>query len=363
MVSCAVRYSQFLIMDKSIFSDNRFKKSLIFFSVLLFFLLIILINFKLLTDRLSSPPLILKKYLKSIHLQNYQKAYQFIHNKDKKYKSFQEYIREKNSPTSVNNIIEDSMLPLSKINNIKSSNNETEIEVTQKTPDLSNAESLQLIKKIESFSKEDIHKEVRNRNILKFIKNNSIPLKDSPRKYHLISEKGKWKVYLNWERLLEIKSALESAKKYEINNELAHAIEKYKTVLKLDDQNEKAKERIIAISSIIKKREYTSKIEFIKIEAKWYKEPKLGKKLGIFGEIKNNGIETIKDIQIEIKLLDQNGKIIFEENISPISEEGKVNKKKLFKPNSIVKFGYKVEDSLPHWKGKVSYKIKNIEFE
>jgi len=350
-------------MDKSIFSDNRFKKSLIFFSALLFFLLFILINFKLLTDRLSSPSLVLKKYFKSLYLQDYQKSYQLIHNKDKKYKSFQEFLREKNSPSSIKDIIEASVLPLSRIGTIKTSKNEIEIEVIQKTPDTDNAASLQLIKKIESFSKEDTQGKVRNRNILKFVKNNSIPLKDSPKKYHLISEKGKWKVYLNWERLLEIKGELEAAKKHEINNELEQAIKKYNTVLKLDNQNEKAKERINVISSIIKKREYISKIKFIKIEAKWYKEPKLGKKLGIFGEIKNNGNATIKDIQIEIKLLDQNGEIIFEEDISPISEEGKVTKARLFKPNSIVKFGYRIEDPLPKWKGKISYRVKNILFE
>lgn len=348
-------------MDKNTRENNRLKKTSFFFLALLFFLPLILLNFKLLSDRLASPSLVLKKYIHALYKGDYPRAYRFIADKDKKYKSIKEFDRERKTNPSINHIIDESMLPLSQFKTTKMSGEKIKIEVIKKLPNPKNGQSLEIMRGVKAFISNQIKTDVRNRNILNYFKNNPLPLREVHVTYDMINEKGAWKVYFNWERVLKIKTLLESAKTHEKNQKLENALNNYREILKIDKHHQVATERIAAIVPLVSKEAYLSKIEFLKMNIKWYKDSRRRNNLGIFGEIKNKGARTIKDIKIKVTLQGEKKNIIFKEDIFPLAPES--DKKQLFTPNSVIKFGYRVDNPPAHQKINISYQIIDIKFE
>jgi hypothetical protein len=339
----------------------QLKKIFIFFTALLLFFLISLLNLKLLSERFFSPYLIFQKYNRSVFRGDYATAYELISRKDRTYKSKTEFVKEKGSASSLDEILEDSLSPLFRLDRIRGNGSRRDFFVVEKLPDTKKGESVELLKNLRAFVKKDLKKDERNQNILDFITRNAVPLQNTTKKYSLVREEGLWKISLNWENTIHIRGLLEEAEKWEAENEPVKALEKYREVLKTDKNNMTAQEKIASLAPVVEKKEYLSRIEFLKMEVKWYKESR-GKSLGIFGEIKNNGDKIIKDLRLKVKLLDHNNNVFYEEEIEPLSAETK-DKEGFLTPNSVLKFAYRVENPPSIKKVNLSYQVLDIALE
>jgi len=88
--------------------------------------------------------------------------------------------------------------------------------------------------------------------------------------------------------------------------------------------------------------------------------------VGVFGEVKNNGDRTLKEVEIIIYCLDKRGQPIFEKTYHPVyvseSSFSFGNEDKPLKPNYSAKFGCNLDDAPSEWVNKVQVKVINIEF-
>lgn len=85
---------------------------------------------------------------------------------------------------------------------------------------------------------------------------------------------------------------------------------------------------------------------------------------GVFGEIKNIGSKTLKEVEITVYCLDKQGKPVYEKKFHPVLviEFFPVDNEPL-KPNYSRKFGYRLDDAPSDWAGKVKVVITNVEFQ
>ena len=84
---------------------------------------------------------------------------------------------------------------------------------------------------------------------------------------------------------------------------------------------------------------------------------------GVFGEIKNLGNKSLKEVEITIYCLDKDGRPIFEKKYYPILvSEWSFEDNGPLKPNYSKKFGVKLDDAPSDWAKKVEVKVTDIEF-
>lgn len=90
----------------------------------------------------------------------------------------------------------------------------------------------------------------------------------------------------------------------------------------------------------------------------------LGEK-GVFGELKNTGNRTLKEVDITIYCLGAGGKAIFEEQYHPVlvSEFSSGDSGQPLKPGYIRKFGVNMEDAPSEWHQRVDVKVTGVEFQ
>jgi len=145
----------------------------------------------------SNPEDVLSKYLEAALIGDHKKAYSYISSKDKKNKSLQQYISEKNkhSQSELVKLFIDKTTH--KILNIELNGNIANIEVGTTTIDLKiitnefvNA-SLKAVNSGKSF--QDIQKDIAE----KYNKNQDLPLNTYKSNHKLIKENNEWKVVLN----------------------------------------------------------------------------------------------------------------------------------------------------------------------
>jgi hypothetical protein len=86
---------------------------------------------------------------------------------------------------------------------------------------------------------------------------------------------------------------------------------------------------------------------------------------GVFGEVKNAGDRTLKEVEITIYCLGRDGKPIFEKTYYPVlvtdmsfGDEGKP-----LKPGYSRTFGVKMDDAPSEWTRKVDVKVTSVKFQ
>ena len=85
---------------------------------------------------------------------------------------------------------------------------------------------------------------------------------------------------------------------------------------------------------------------------------------GVFGEIKNNGDRTLKEVQITVYCLDTDSKPISEEKFHPVMDvksSFSLRDHMPLRPNYAQKFGYEL-DTTSDWSGKIYVEMTNVEF-
>jgi hypothetical protein len=86
---------------------------------------------------------------------------------------------------------------------------------------------------------------------------------------------------------------------------------------------------------------------------------------GVFGEIKNAGERTLKEVEITIYCLGADGKPVFEKTYHPVmvSEFNFDASRQPLKPGYSRQFGVKMDDAPSDWNHKVDVKVTHIEFQ
>jgi len=309
------------------------------------------------------PKDVLSSYLDASLKGRYEEAYNFISASDKAIKSLNTYLTEndkKDNPfalTYVNNI-SFNILNVTK----KGDKAYAEVEIT--LPDFSVMFKDIMGAAFESAFGNKDDKEI-GRALAKKYEKGEVPLTTKKEKYELVKEKDGWKVFLDWETKKKINEAMTQAKQLEKEKKLYAAKEKYQEVLELDSKAVEASEKIKHLDKEIKsfkeKQAYIDKVKITRLEV----AKAVLRGLGVFGEIKNLGNRSLKEVEITIYFLDKNGKPIFEETYHPVlvTEYSFGDRNKPLKPNYTRKFGYSTDDVPSDWAKKVQAKITDIEFE
>jgi hypothetical protein len=86
---------------------------------------------------------------------------------------------------------------------------------------------------------------------------------------------------------------------------------------------------------------------------------------GVFGEIKNEGDRTLKEVELTIYCLNPAGKRVFEKPFRPVlvSEFSFGDSNQPLKPGYSRQFGVKVNDAPSDWSKKVDVKVTSLQFE
>lgn len=205
-----------------------------------------------------------------------------------------------------------------------------------------------------------------------------IPTTTKNEEFHLVKEDDGWKVFLDWktkqaekEKADKVASLLADAKELRKSNKLHGAVKKYEEALTLDSEMVEAKEGLDEtkqeIESFEEKQAYIKNVILKDFKVSEGKKHGFGKAVpGVFGTIVNNGERSLKEVEITVYFLNDDGTIISEEDFHPVlvSEYSFGENNKLLKPNYVKDFGYSVEDYAPSsWSKKAKAKITNIEFE
>lgn len=86
---------------------------------------------------------------------------------------------------------------------------------------------------------------------------------------------------------------------------------------------------------------------------------------GVFGEIKNAGDRTLKEVEITIYCLGRDGKPVFEKAYHPVlvTDMSFGGEGKPLKPGYSRTFGVKMDDAPSDWTRKVDVKVTSVEFQ
>ena len=205
-----------------------------------------------------------------------------------------------------------------------------------------------------------------------------VPKITESEEFYLVKEDDGWKVFLDWktkkaekEREDKVASLLSDAKELRKSNKLHGAVKKYEEALTLDSEIVEAKEGLSEtkqeIESFEEKQAYIKNVILKDFKVSEGKKYGFGKAVpGVFGTIVNNGDRSLKEVEITVYFLNDEGTVIGEEDFHPVlvTEYSFGGDNKPLKPNYVKDFGYSVEDYAPSlWSKKAKAKITNIEFE
>jgi hypothetical protein len=85
---------------------------------------------------------------------------------------------------------------------------------------------------------------------------------------------------------------------------------------------------------------------------------------GVFGEVKNSGDRSLKEVEITIYCLDSNGQPVFEKKYHPVLVSAlSFASNEPLKPGYSRQFGVKLDDAPSDWSKKVDVKVTAVEFQ
>jgi hypothetical protein len=86
---------------------------------------------------------------------------------------------------------------------------------------------------------------------------------------------------------------------------------------------------------------------------------------GVFGEVKNSGDRSLKEVEVTVLCLDKEGKPIFEKKYHPVlvSDFAIGTDNTALKPGYSRQFGVKLSDAPSDWSRKVDVKVTKVAFQ
>lgn len=256
-----------------------------------------------------SPKDVLTKYLNSYYKGNYKETYALLSAKDKNFKNQREYEADFNDNPFAKIFANKVSF---NIKEIKEKGNTAEATVEITGPDMSKAAAdIMGIAFASAFGEKKDTKEMEKIISEKF-KDKTLPTTTVTQTYDLIKDNEGWRVFLNWEGKKKAQEISQQATQLEKSKKFEEAKAKYQEALSLDKNNKTTQEKLSEIDKKIEaykaKKAYFDKVEVRNIHLG---TDFLGT-IGVFGEIKNNGDRTLKEVEITTYCLDKNDKVVFE---------------------------------------------------
>lgn len=321
---------------------------------------------------IQAPSTVLERYLNASLHGRYEESYSYISDNDRAVKSLDEYIsEEKDGRGAFAEALAGSVSYKTLYTKKEKYRATITVEIT--LPDMGvvmqEVMGLAFASAFGSENSEEMEKVI----VGKF-KNGEIPLVTQKRDFEMVREKGRWKVFMNWENQKKIAQLTEEAAKLKKEKKYRGAAEKYHQILVLDGKLIEARKALEdaerEIGSYTAKQDYINKVELYDLKAAYYDSYFEGKIPGVEFKIKNKGDKTLLEIEVTAYFKNAEGTIIAEEKYYPVlvSVYSISGSNRPLKPNYIWqqergKF-YKADRVPSEWKeGAVSAKITNIEFE
>lgn len=312
-----------------------------------------------------SPKEILTKYLDYSFKGNWSEAYALLSSKDKNFKSQKEYESQLKLTDNIFSKLSTDKISV-KVKEIKVSGSSAEAIVEITHPDVAQAVAdLMRITIASAFSGKNISDKDMEKIITDKFKDKSLPMITETNKFNLTKDKEGWRVFLNWEGQKKAEEISKQAAQMEKSKKFEEAKAKYQEAFSLDKNNEAVQGKLAEIDKKIEtyraKKDYFDKIEVRNIHLS---TDFIGR-IGVFGEIKNNGDRTLRQVEVTAYCLDKNDKIVFEKTYHPVlvTEYSFMGDNMPLKPNYSRRFGYKLDDAPSDWSKKVKVTVTDIEFQ
>lgn len=289
-----------------------------------------------------NPKEITTKYLENYYHGDYDKAYELLSSRDKAVKSQQEFSGDLKEFGGFAKAFAEKIT--FNIKEIKVTGEKAQASVDITAPDLSGAMGELFGAAMKSaFGGGKPDEKEMEKIVAEKMNDKNLPTTTRTELYELIKDKDGWRVYMGWENQKKIKELKSAAEKLEKQKKFIEAKTKYTEVQGLSSRDSEAPKKIKELDE--KAAKYKEKqAYFTNIEVK---NVKIGKSFlnetGVFGEIKNKGDKTLKEVEITTFCLDKEGKVVFEKNFHPVlvSEHSfSFREQKPLKPNYSQTFGY-----------------------
>lgn len=324
----------------------------------------------------KEPESVLEDYLNAVKQLNFEEAYKYISDSDKKIKNLDQYLKEESNDE--NNLFSKLFMDDVKYKILETNKKEdkAEIKVEITAPDFTViiSELMGMAFK-NAFSGKDMTDEEIDKMLAEKYKEKELPKTTKIETYEMIKEDS-WKVFLNWEQKelerkqkKQIQTLLDKAKIFEEKKDYNLAKEQYEKILVFDSENSDAKEGITKSDKQIKiqkeKEEYIKKIQIYEVNSEYYESYLYGKEPKVEFKLKNNGDKSLRKVVVSVYFKDKNGNVIYEEDYYPVLiSEFSYDDDKPLKPNYIDSNSYRASDVPSEWEeGSISIKITDIEFE
>lgn len=307
------------------------------------------------------PQKVISKYLEEYYHGNYEKAYALLSSKDKTVRSLQEFSGGEEEFNAIRKAM--SKKTTFKVKDVKITGDNAVATVDITTPDLTSAMGdLMATAFSQALGGGKPDEKAMEKKIAEKMNDKNLPTTTTTEQFDLLKEKDGWRVYMGWENENKIEQLKTEAEQLVKQKKFIEARAKYSEILSLSSRNNEAPKKIKEIDEKIvihkEKQAYFTNIEMrdVKVE-----ETTRGD-IGVFGELKNNGNRSLKEVEITVYYLDKDGKAIFEDKHSPVRTTKYFGNNNPLKPNYSLEFGYKL-DAPSDWSGNIRVELTNIEFE
>ncbi len=307
------------------------------------------------------PQKVISKYLEEYYHGNYEKAYALLSSKDKTVRSLQEFSGGEEEFNAIRKAM--SKKTILKVKDVKITGDNAVVTVDITTPDLTSAMGdLMATAFSQALEGGKPDEKAMEKKIAEKMNDKNLPTTTTTEQFDLLKEKDGWRVYMGWENENKIKQLKTEAELLVKQKKFIEARAKYSEILSLSSRNNEAPKKIKEIDEKIvehkEKQAYFTNIEMRDVEVG---EGASGA-IGVFGELKNNGNRSLKEVEITIYYLDKDGNAIFENKYSPVRTTRYFGNNNPLKPNYSQEFGYKL-DAPSDWSGNIRVEVTNIEFE
>ena len=325
------------------------------------------------------PDEVLTDYLLAVYTGQNELAYEYISSEDKSVKSLKDYLAENKYRANpiAKAFVDDFEV---RIVELKQSDINAAIKASIILPDLEG-----MLKGLETNSGNPDGASIEPKVAVKMLQQKyddlDIPTVYKNETFHLVNERGAWKVHLDWQTELlqkareeRIAALLAEARELRKSDSgLEAAIEKYNEVLELDSnmviaiQGIKDTEREIKEYQL--KQEYIPNVSLYDLEAKFYTTFSKTKVPGVKFKIKNNGNRLLREVEVTVYFMNADGTVIAEERYHPVlaMKKSYSGEQVILKKNYIWQMEegnfYKADAVPTEWKeGAIEAKVTNIKF-
>ena len=308
------------------------------------------------------PKEVMGKYLDATYKGKYQEAYSLLSSEDKTAKSLDAFSRPDGSDNPFMAII--GLKDSYQVTEVRTEGDRAKASVAVSSPDIGGA-FVELLRTIMAKGLGgQLDDKALEKDFAEKAQGKNWPTVTRTEYYDLVKEQDGWKVFLNYEGIEKSQDlkkraeSLEKRKKYaEAGTVLEEAAKRNprdtEIPVKIREMNKKAAEHE-------EKRTYFDKIEVVGVRV----GQEHGDRYGVFGELKNRGDRTLREVEITAYFLDKEGNVVHEETYRPVSAtDNPFAENQSLKPNYARKFGYRVDGAPSDWAKKVKVAVTDVEFQ